>query len=222
MADSNHNQFDNLKAAFPHLRSLDPEFYTREPYKSNKTRRCKILVLIGAMSNFEPFRQLSHEQQNVLARRIESGCVNETLRKAKEDNVGCSWQTEEFVRRYGTTVREKAQELDYNMNTWLIPRVVSGEINPSRIASLTEDEANPDALRDMNERRAARLAAKVERKRSKGYPCDQCDANGEPDPATGRPEGWAYITNVQTRGLDEAKCTRAECCMCGHTWEVEK
>jgi hypothetical protein len=221
MSETALNQFDNLKVAFPHLRSLAAEFYTQEPYKSNKTRRCKIMVLMGAMSNYEHFRQLAPEAQNTLARRIESGCVNETLRKAKEDNVGCSWQTDEFVRRYGTIVREKAQELDWTLNTSLIPRVISGEVNPSRVAALTEDEANPDALRDMNERRAARLAAKVVRKRSKGYPCDQCNANGDKDEA-GRPLGWAYITNVQTRGCDEAKVTRAQCCECSHTWEVER
>jgi len=221
MSETN-NQFDNLKAAFPHIRSLDAEFYKQAPYNANKTRRCKIMVLLGAMSNYEPFRRLTHDAQNVLAKRVESGCVNETIRKCKEDNVGCSWQTDEFVRRFGTTVREKAQELDYTMNTWLIPRVVSGEINPNRVAALSENEANPDSLRELNERREARMAAKVVRKRSKGYPCDGCDANGEKDPLTGRPEGWAYIANVQTRGLDEAKCTRAECCECGHTWEVEK
>lgn len=208
------NQFENLKVAFPYMRNLDPEFYTQEPYKSNRLRRCKIMVFLGALSNYDGFRALATAEQNALIRRIESGCVNETIRKCKEGNVGCSWQTVEFTRQYSTIVLYKAQELDYTLNEWLVTRVVSGEINPANIAGMNEEECNPDALHEMLERRKARLASKIERKKCSGYPCPQCCANG--------PEGFAYITNVQTRGLDEAKVTRAECCACGHIWEVER
>jgi hypothetical protein len=222
------NQFENLQVAFPYIRSLDAEFYTLEPYRSNKLRKCKILVFLGALSNYPAFRELPAVQQNVIVRKIESGCVNETLRKAREDNIGCSWQTEEFVRRYSTIVREKAEALDYMENRWLVPRVVAGEINPFGVAALTEEQTNPDASKEMRERRARRLESKVERKRCSGYPCEACKNNGgwgfdaEGVWTYQGYGGWAYIQNVQTRGLDEAKVTRQTCANCGHTSEVER
>lgn len=222
------NQFENLRAAFPHMRSLDPEFYTLEPYRSNKLRKCKIMVFLGALSNCIEFRELDPAHQNIIARKIESGCVNETLRKAREDNIGCSWQTDEFVRRYSTIVREKVEALDYLENQWLTPRVVRGEINPFVVASLTEEQTNPDSSREMRERRALRLESKVERKRCSGYPCDACQNNGGwgfDDDRVWTYQGnggYAYIQNVQLRGQDESKSTKAVCVECSFGWTVER
>ena len=215
------NQFDNLTLAFPHLRPLSTEFYTDEPYLTNKTRRSKAVIILGALSNYDRFRDLPEAHQNLLVRKIESGCVNETIRKSREDNVGCNWQTTTFVQRYNILVCDKARELDYTENQWLAPRVVSGEIGAYTVASMAENIANPGAARELIERREARLAAKVERKRCSGYPCPQCNANGEKD-ADGVPVGWAYIQNVQTRGADEAKISRAQCPCCGHIWELDR
>lgn len=204
------SQFDNLKIAFPHMRPLDSEFYTEEPYKSSKIRRCKAIIFLGSLSNYEPFRNLEPSAQNIMIRKLESGCVNETIRKAKEDNVGCSWQTEHFVRRYGNLVYEKANELDWLQNTWLIPRVISGEFNAFHVALLSADEANPDSAREMIERSAARRAAKITVKVITAHECPNCLAH------------MCTVKNVQLRGLDESKTTKAYCLNCPFDWVLEK
>lgn len=191
------------------MRTMDSEFYTNEPYKSSKIRRCKIMVLSGALSNYALFRELSVEKQNFIVRKIESACVNETIRKAKEDNIGCSWQTDEFVCRYGNLICEKAHELDFTENEWLVTRVVSGEIEPQKIATMSTDETNPEALRDMYARRTARLAAKVTIKWVTSHECPQCGVK------------MCQVRNVQLRGLDESKSTIATC-ECSFEWTLER
>lgn len=201
--------YDILKDYFPNLKPLDTEFYTEEPYKSNPLRRCKILILSGSMSNYDAFNELSHQDQNGLIKKIESGCINIAIKKTKEDNITCSWQTRAFVCRYNNIIHEKAMELDYNSNKYLAPRVISGEINPYKVGALTPEEANPDHNILLKEKSEIRKNQTVQVKTSTMYECPNCSKR------------TCTVVNVQIRGLDEAKSTIATCCYCDHEWMIE-
>jgi DNA-directed RNA polymerase subunit M/transcription elongation factor TFIIS len=202
---------DLLEKQFPNIRDLDEEFYIDEPYKNNNLRRSKILLLQGSLSNYEGFRLLTNEQQNSLVRKIESGCVNNTIKKAREDNITPLWETPAFIQRYNVTIYEVATELDYTQNTFLAPKVVSGEIGPYKVSALSAEESNPDRNMRLKEKSEARRNQTIQTK-TVTMECPECHNE----------EKRCTVKNVQIRGLDEAKTTIAMCCFCDHEWTVEK
>jgi DNA-directed RNA polymerase subunit M/transcription elongation factor TFIIS len=197
---------DNIQRIFPHIRSLDIEFYELEPYKSNRLRRCKALVLHGAFSNYPPFREMAHIEQNNVVKRIEAGCVNSTIKKSREDNISCSWETQTFVNRYNNMIHDKANEIDYANNTWLVPRILSGEINPFTVGTLSYEECNPAHNRAIQAAIEARKNSVVRTKPSEMYECPQCLKK------------LCTVMTLQLRGLDEAKTTVYICNYCDHEW----
>lgn len=203
------NTSDNLLTYFPHIRELDfHEYYETEPYIKNKYRRCKTFILLGALCNYEKFRLLSNNEQNIIVREIEFGCVNETIKKMKENNIGCSWQTEQFTKLYSTIIQEKAMELDWNQNTWLIPKILSGEISTNEVASLQLLEVNQKE-KELVEKIAKRKEAKVMIKYVTSYECPQCG------------EHKCTIKSLQLRGQDEG-ATIVAFCICGYEWTIDR
>lgn len=212
--------FEILQAEFPYIRALDVEFYTEEPYKSNSLRRCKALVFLGALSNYEPFRDLHPLEQNSMVKKIESGCVKFTIKKAKEDNIQRSWQTVVFVRRYNNIVHEKANELDFRSNQYLVVKVVAGEIPAASVGCITSEECDPDRDQRLKDKSEIRKNQKIQRKVVTGYLCPECKPDRTKIYADKDKECW--VENVQLRGLDESKSTRVTCCNCEHIWIEEK
>lgn len=212
--------FDILKSEFPNIRPLDVDFYKDEPYKSNTLRRCKALIFLGTLSNYPPFCSLPTSEQNSLVKKIESSCVNFAIKKAKEDNIQRSWQTVNFVRRYNNIVHEKANELDYRSNQYLVPKVISGEILALNIGQMTSEEADPERDQRLKAISEVRKNQKILRKVVYGYLCPEC----KPDKTKiyTDAEKACYVENVQLRGMDESKSTRVTCCNCEHIWIDEK
>lgn len=200
--------FDILRSSFPHLETLDTEFYTQEPYKSNPLRKCKILVLLGAMSNYDEFRSLESAKKNEIVKKIESGCVNTTIKKAKEDSLSCSWQTRQFVMRYNNLIHEKAHELDYTENQYLVPRVVNGEINPYRVGQMTPEEANPVCNVELQQKAIERKNQIIKLKESDAYQCEKCEKRK------------VNVVPVQLRSGDEGKDLKVNCLYCGFDWVI--
>ena len=202
---------DLLERQFPNIRELDMEFYTDSPYKNNKLRRCKILLLQGCLSNYPEFQELPTEEQNRIVKKIETGCVNHTIKKAREDNITPMWETPAFVHRYNVTLCEIANELDYSQNSYLAPLVVSGEVNPYSLAIMGAEELNPDRNMRLKEKSEMRRNQTIQTK-TVTMECPECH----------HAEKKAKVRNLQVRSIDEAKTTFAECCFCGHDWTVEK
>lgn len=197
---------DILIKEFPFIRELDTEFYTNEPYKSNHLRKSKILILLGSMLNYEEFRKLPHQTQNKIAKAIETGCVNATIRKSKEDNLSCSWQTSAFVARYNNIIYEKANELNCNNNQYLLPKIISNEINPSDISHMSNEELNPIQNKELLKLADERRNQVIQYKESDAFECPKCSKNRT-----------NYIP-VQLRSGDEGKNLKIFCLECGWDW----
>jgi DNA-directed RNA polymerase subunit M/transcription elongation factor TFIIS len=168
------------------------------------------MIIYGAMSNYGPFLEVSETEQNKLIKKIETSCLNATIKKTKEDNIQCSWQTPTFVNRYHNMIHEKSKELDFTENTYLIPKILSGEIDPTTVGQLTSEEANPTQYAAIREKIDARKAQKIQKKIVTEYKCPECGACE------------ATIQNLQLRGLDEAKSTVVTCENCEHPWTSQR
>lgn len=201
-------QFDILKESFPYIRPLDVEFYLNEPYRSVPQRRVKLLILLGSMSNCPAFRDLPESEQNVMVKKVEAGCQSATWKKAKEDNIGCSWQTEIFVRRYHNMINEKATELDYLTNQDLIMDLIMHRRKAFSVGELTPEEADPKRHKALRDKIEARKNQTIHIKTSTLYECEQCNKK------------MCTLLPVQLRSQDEGKDLQCTCLYCGFEWLV--
>ncbi len=217
--DNNNNSFDNkvdvvsqktstdnLYEAFPHIRALDTKFYTEFPYSTNSLRRCKIMVLLGALSNYEGFRKLDEDVQDTIVRKVESGCVNATIVKSKRENIAATWETRKFTQMYNNLVLEKAYELDYDHNQHLAPLVTSGIVAAMRVGFLTPEEADPGRYEHLVTKSEVRKQTEVKTKISRLFTCEKCGKNE------------TKFRSVQTKSADEAKSCFLLCIWCGWEW----
>lgn len=191
---------------FPNITPIDIKFFTSAPYKDNKLRRAKIIVLTGALSNYPPFLKLSTENRNQKVIDLERSCHNFAVRKSKENNIRSSWQTPEFVRIYNTTVLEKARSLDFTENQFLVPLFIDGKVDSNKIAEMTIEDMEPSRYESIKKYIEERKTQTITSKTSMLYECPNCK----------RKE--CILQSVQLRGLDEGKDLQATCTFCGNMW----
>lgn len=195
-----------LFETFPNAPDLDISWYTTKPYNSDKYRRCKIIIILNSMSNFKKFNELELDKKNILLKSIEIGCYNNIVRKAKTHNFTPNWENKIFINNYSSLIYEVSHALDYNNNTYLIEKVINGDINPYKVGKMSWKEWNPSEAEKIISVIEARKNIKIIRKVSKLYLCPKC----------GKRE--AYFCEKQIRGNDEGKDTFLECAICNHEW----
>lgn len=201
------NPYDILVAEFPNIRTLSDQFYTREPYKSNKYRRCKILILAGSLSNCDAFRLLIPAKQDELIEKIETGCLNYTVKKAKDDNIPCAWDYENFRLIYNNVIYERAEALNVKRNPLFALRVLSGEINPYKIAGMGPEELNQHD-KELAAHALVRQNVQIVQKTTNLYTCEQC----------GKKECTYFESQI--RSADEGKSLDITCVYCGANWII--
>lgn len=197
--------FDSLREIYPHMRPLDTEFYTAEPYRSSKYRRCKIMVLLGSMLQCPEFRSLDTKRQNEMVIHVEKSCLNHSIKKATGDNINRTWSNPLFQNRYSASIADMAEALNWDSNPWIMPRVVRGLIKTQDLGGMSPQELCPNRdalLRRVEERKHATISMKT----TTLYPCPNCEKKE------------AYFQEVQLRSGDEAKDTQLSCVFCGHEW----
>jgi len=113
---------------------------------------------------------------------------------------------------YKTKIRSLYLNLKDKKNPNLRRRVVSGEISPERISTMTSQEmaseerrAEDQKLEEENMREAMKPAAV--RSTTDQFPCGKCGKRKV-----------AY-SQAQTRSADEPMTTFCECQNCGHRWK---
>lgn len=194
-----------LLQEFPYLRPLDLEWY-QSKYKGYPARMSKIMILLGAMSNCERFRNMSIKDQNVLLRKIETGCFNVTINKANEDGIQPNLEKDIFYEMYSHCIYEKSVELNVNNNQWFIYQVLDGHIPPGKVGEQTPEAMNPEANKSILDEIEMRRNQHIQSKTSAMYECERC----------GKRDG--IVTTHQSRSADEAKSVYVQCQFCKHNF----
>lgn len=189
---------------FPYARPLSMTAYTCEPYKSNRYRRSKLLVIMAGMMNFPPMRDTPTESQDKMVEDVERGCYNVAIRKCTEENITRSWKDRRFRVMYQGIVSEVAGALDCENTSYLMRAIFSGRYSPSNIASLPESElCKNDSIRNLI---STRYNTKIEIRTTSLYECPTCSKKK------------CWFEEVQLRSGDEGKDTHLICCYCGYDW----
>jgi len=146
------------------------------------------------------------------ARAIEVSCFNAVVGicKNSEEPPRRQWSSPAFVDIYNTCCGTRAVLLNPTSSVskaygaTLIPQLLSGEINPNDLGSLTEKQLCPRATADERAEIAKRSNQKVAQKESNLFRCPHCKARR------------CTYRSVQLRALDEAPdyfCLCLECKM---------
>lgn len=201
-----NNISDVLIATYPVAEPIDISLYETEPYASSPYRRCKIVAIMGAMSNYPKFNKLTTIQKNEIVSGIEIGCYNKIIQKSKIHNFSANWDNKVFKNQYQTLIYECIYALDYNNNKYLTPRIVSGEIDPFDVSKMNWKTWDPVTSKELINAIEARKKIAITRKVTTMYPCPKC----------GKSE--AYFYEKQIRSSDEGKTEFFECAICSHEW----
>jgi DNA-directed RNA polymerase subunit M/transcription elongation factor TFIIS len=169
-------------------------------------------VILGACETYPEWKNLSAETQTTLVRRVERSCFEETLNKSISAGVDRLFTNPRFINIYSTESSRIIVNLDITSSvgsSYLISRLISGEINPYTVAKLSSDQLCPEAA--SAERAEINIRREQEnnndKKVSKMYVC-KCGSTK------------TTFIEQQTRALDEASVRSIKCEVCKRVWRT--
>lgn len=199
----------NIIQEFRYLIPLDVSFYKTKPYYNTPIRRAKIMLIMGSMRNYEPFRKLLHEEQKYLVCKVETSCYNATIFKCIEKNFIPTWKSSRFINIYNTTVYRVSKSLDCESDIksdHLIKKIISNTMNIDDIGTLPMEKLCPTVNIELKKRITDRHNQQISVKIFTMYQCEKCGRNE------------VSITRKQLRSQDEGSSTICVCMYCNHLW----
>jgi DNA-directed RNA polymerase subunit M/transcription elongation factor TFIIS len=196
----------NKERIFKHSIPLPMEpFYTDINY--NKIRRARIIMLSDALGINKDFSALNYYEKIQIICDIEQSCLNETIRKANEHNIRCTWINEQFINLYcGICYTIITCIDDRDIESILIKKIIDKTIDAKKLASIPRDKLCPEKYEEINKKIYERNNIKRELKYSELYFCRSCKKR------------QCTIEKVQTRSLDENFSLIITCLFCGKSW----
>ncbi len=196
--------FNNLEklTALP----CDP-FYTNSDY--NSLRRLKVLLLSGALHHSPLYRDNHTSVKINYLIQIENSCLNETIRKAKEYDIRCTWGEYQFEQIYHSTCYTILSAIDITSGTgspMLVEKIFTKKIDLNTIASLSCKELCPEKYEIMAKKIEERANMKEVVKFTELYFCRKCKRNK------------CKAESVQNRCGDESNTYYITCLFCHNKW----
>lgn len=164
---------------------------------------------IAICAAYEPWNSLAMEHQTTIVRRIERECFAETINSCVRDGIDRLFADKKFTARYSTACSKVMANLDINGSvgsTYLIDRLISGEITPQCAAQSSSMELCPSANATQRDNVAARLRQKPKPKVSRQYTCRKCHGNE------------TIPISYQSRAADEDGTISIKCVNCYYVW----
>jgi DNA-directed RNA polymerase subunit M/transcription elongation factor TFIIS len=207
------NQTKLFMEHFPYRYPLPVYIYKNDTYPNQPDRIIKLILFLACARTNKIFREsVDINQQYKIIIKIERSCYNHTIRKVREDNLPCSWDSEHFQTMYNAICTEKANNLNEQSligSSYLVENIINGTINPSSVGSMSPHQMSPHSedqyLIDMKNRR---LEIKIDNQRyTTMHKCPKCYAKK------------ATFYEKQTRSADEGKSVFYECLECSFEWK---
>jgi DNA-directed RNA polymerase subunit M/transcription elongation factor TFIIS len=177
-------------------------FYTEKKY--NSIRRLKLLLLTDCLNKSKVFDELKYERKISIVEMLETGCVNESVRKSNEYNIKCLWSNKNFVCIYHGICYNILSAFDVSES--LVEKIINGEIDTEKIAHKSIKELCPEKFEDLNKKLAVRMNMEENVKFTTLYFCRRCKHNK------------TVTKSVQLRSADEGSSTYIKCIFCGNAW----
>ena len=147
-----------------------------------------------------------------LSEKIEESIFNYTITQSKIKGIDENINNNFFKRIYVNkiiTIYNNLDKKSYVKNENFLDRILSGEINPSEIASLTPQEININHWKKYIDRQSANddfLYSRTAGNRTQEYKCGRC-----------KERNCTYY-QLQVRCSDEPMTTFVNCLNCGNRW----
>ena len=148
-----------------------------------------------------------------MSRKIEQSIYNYIIRLSKEKNIQRVWTNPIFTNLYNSKILSIYSNLDKNSylhNESFLDRVLSGEIDPQKVGTLSVYDINPDNWKELLNIKSKRDKIKYELKpeaMTNLFKCRRC----------GSRETSYY--EVQTRSADEPMTQFITCLQCNNRWK---
>lgn len=185
---------------------FDP-FYTDPEY--NSIRIIKLLLLSDALNNSKLYGTLSYDEKINTIQLTENSCLNETIKKAREHNIRCTWDIKAFEDLYHSICYNILSVLNIKLETGskqLIIRVFNNEIDLNTIAALSYNELCPEKFEEVTKKIEVRSNIVYTVKYTELYFCRKCKQNK------------ATAERVQNRSNDEGSSFHITCLNCNNRW----
>jgi DNA-directed RNA polymerase subunit M/transcription elongation factor TFIIS len=161
-----------------------------------------------SLSDWDKFKALTDETQSTIVRRIERSCSNRAIDTANEMGIIPNFAEAKYINLYSAECYRILSNIgkDTAFNSFLVDKIVSGEIDAAAVADVSNKELNPDANAAEREEIEIRKMQKTEIKVSRKYTCKKC-GNNETIPI-----------EYQSRAADEASSHSIKCITCENVW----
>ena len=166
------------------------------------------------------FRKFSRDKFNELvenekiAKNIEIGCYNFTIKKADKENIHKKWENIYFKRIYLNKVKSIYSNLKSNSylnNNRLIKRLLSKEFKPHELADMDPTHLFPEHWKsylDDKLKKENAVDENVQDAATDQFKCSRC-----------KQKKCTYY-EVQTRSADESMTIFITCLTCGKRWKI--
>ena len=176
-------------------------------------------MTLNMNSNNDEYRNRSVDKINdyvkddIKSRNIEKSIYNYSIRTAAKHNFYCSWNTHKFKELYLSKLRSIYSNLksdSYIQNKEFKQKVLSNEIDPKTIATLSIYDIFPENWKALFDEKARKDKIKYEFKpqaMTDVFKCRKCGSRS-----------CSYY-EVQTRSADEPMTQFINCLECNNRWK---
>jgi DNA-directed RNA polymerase subunit M/transcription elongation factor TFIIS len=154
------------------------------------------------------YYSITHKIYNI-AKKLEIGCLNQSIKKANKYNIRPIWEYEEFVLLYHDICYKVSINLDESSiikSDYIKKRILSDNINLYKIATLTSKQLFPNKNKNIENKINKRTNVTINLKYSELYRCKKCKRN------------QTTTERRYNRSLDEGVNLTITCTFCKHQW----
>jgi len=141
------------------------------------------------------------------AKDIEIGIFNSSIDYARQNKIQLSWNCDQFKEIY---IGKSRSIYDNLQNKKLVDRMKDHEFLPHNLATMSRDNLNPDAWKDIIDKELLRNKSAYEvsvASMTDQITCGKC-----------KKKNISYY-ELQTRSADEPMTTIYTCLTCGNRWK---
>jgi DNA-directed RNA polymerase subunit M/transcription elongation factor TFIIS len=143
--------------------------------------------------------------------KLERGCLNRSIAKAKSYNIRCVWSDERFVNLYNSICYKVASNIDPESevhSTYIKNKILKNELDLEMVADMTSKELCPKKYEKIDKQMDQRINMKRKIKYSELFHCRKCKKN------------QCTTERRYNRSLDEGTNLTVKCMFCGHEWNA--
>ena len=181
---------------------MDDSLQNKKNTSYTDTIRNKCVLLLN--------KELNNE---IISRQIEKNIFNNTIKYTKKNNIQRKWINIHFKSLYISRIRSiysNIKEDSYLKNKNLKNKILSGDIDPTKISNLSKYDIFPENWKDLIEEKMKKDKLKYELKpeaMTDIFKCRRCNGRS------------CTYYEVQTRSADEPMTQFITCLDCNNHWK---